>query len=60
MSSQRLIDILNADIARNQERYNEAKHKGRDEDAAVYAGKELEARRIICLIMAGKAGSHAC
>ena len=51
-----LIDILNKDIARNQERYNEAVREGRGEDAALYAGKEAEARRIICLIMAGRVG----
>ena len=49
-----LIAILNADIARNQERFEEARNEGRSEDAALHAGKESEARRIICLIETGK------
>ena len=59
MNNQTLIDILEADIARNQERYEEARRDDRSEDAALYAGKELEAHRIIFLIMAGRVGHHA-
>ena len=54
-----LIVILNEDIARSQERCEEARSEGRLEDAALYAGKEFEARRIICLIMSGRIGGHA-
>ena len=51
---ERLIKVLKEDIERNADRYAEAAAENRFDDAAVYAGKELEARRILTLIEAGR------
>ena len=53
---QDLVGILESDIVRNRERYAEAAAEGRPEDAALYAGKEAEARRIMALMAAGRMG----
>lgn len=50
---ERLIKVLEEDIKRNATSYAEAVTEHRLDDAAVYAGKELEARRILTMIRAG-------
>ena len=44
------VDMLLEDIERNQERYDECAEAGDRINAAIYAGKELEARRILTKI----------
>lgn len=48
-----LVETLRGDIERNRERYEERTRAGDHENAAIYAGKEMEARRVLMLIEGG-------
>ena len=54
MKYKTLIEMLEADITRNRERFKECSRDGRMEDAAIYAGKEMEARRVLMMIETGR------